>query len=76
MSHWLCPAGQHVWDDRQPDAMEIDATTPDDVVEAFLFPGTCPLCGRCETRMVTADLAVALAVIDRAAPLLKKLARK
>jgi rubredoxin len=57
MTHWYCPACQHVWDDNQPPSMEIDATTPDDVVEAFVMPGTCPQCSNFATDLIDDDMA-------------------
>jgi hypothetical protein len=32
--------------------MEMDASTPDDVVMEFVFPGTCPMCGLWETEFL------------------------
>jgi rubredoxin len=52
MSHWYCPSCEYVWDDHLPESMEIDASTSDDVVAAFVLPGTCPLCGLWETEFL------------------------
>jgi hypothetical protein len=50
MTHYECQFCHHTWDTIEPRSMEIDATTPDAVTDAFLFPDTCPICGGWESR--------------------------
>jgi hypothetical protein len=68
MTHYECQFCDHAWDTVEPRSMEIDADTPPAVVDVFLFPDTCPMCGGWENRKDDDECRLAAEEFAKASP--------